>query len=260
MEVPVVVLAHAGAGATWQALLVLASFGTIAIFLLAVRGRLTLDEPGDLVLPLAASAVLASLSGTTSTVLSDLVGWWFPVGLAALVAVVLAASTPLRLQPTSPLAVGAVVVGLAASLLLHTTIEDAWHPTGAGTGAAWTDVELALVQPTDGDTTAIGPVDVIVAVDGGTIGPGPGPQPGGDPEEGGIVRVFVDGRLVTGPDGEAVGPVEDCSSGCVEATYPLELDRGVHAISLEFLTADGASFDTPQGQRPTVQLATVESE
>lgn len=252
----VFVLAHAGAGATWQALLVLASFGTVAILLLAAFGKLTLEEPGDLVLPLAASAVLASLSGATSEVLSDWVGWWFPLGLSALVAIVVAATTSRTLRPTSPLLLGAVVVGLVASLTLHTTIEDSWHPTTTGTGAAWTDVQLTLVQPVEGDTTAIGAVDIVVQVTGGTIG---GPA-GDDPEEGGVVRVFVDGRLATGGDGRPVAPVEDCTSGCTEATYPVELERGVHVLSLEFLTSAGQSFDTPTGERPTVTIATVEAE
>jgi len=251
-------LGHAGAGATWQALLVLAAFGTIAIFLLAVAGRLALDEPGDLVLPLAASAVLASLSGATAGYFSDWVGWWFPLGVAALVAVAVAATTSLSLGPTSPLAIGAVVVGLAVSFTLHTTIESAWHPTGSGVGARWTDATLALVSPVDGDTTEVGTVDVVVAVTGGTIGPAPAAAPA-DPEELGVVRVFVDGRLATGPDGEPLLPTEDCSGGCVEASYPVDLPLGAHVISLEFLTADGQSFDTPTGQSPTIQIATVEA-
>lgn len=251
-------LGHAGAGATWQALLVLASFGIIAVFLLAVAGRLTLDEPGDLVLPLAASAVLASLSGATAGWLSDWVGWWFPFGVAALVAVVVAASTSLSLGVTSPLAIGAVVVGVVAAFTLHTTIEGAWHPTGSGVGARWTDASLALVSPTEGDTVEVGTVDIVVAVTGGTIGPGPAAA-GADSEEGGIVRVFVDGRLITAADGEAMVPSENCAGGCVQATYPVDLTLGVHVISLEFLTADGQSFDTPAGQSPTIQIATVEA-
>lgn len=258
MQLLLPLLGHAGAGATWQALLVLASFGTIAIFLLATTGRLVLEEPGDLVLPLAASAVLASLSGATAAYFSDWVGWWFPLGMAALVAVALAASTSLSLGPTSPLAIGTVVVGLVAAFTLHTTIAAAWHPTGSGVGAPWTDATLALVAPADGDTVDIGTVDVVVAVDGGTIGPGPAPA-AADPEESGVVRVFVDGRLVTGTDGEAVRPTEDCAGGCVQATYAVDLTQGVHVLSLEFLAADGRSFDTPPGRSPTVQIATVET-
>lgn len=241
-------------------MLVLLSVGAVVVFVLAVTGRLALDEPGDLVLPLAGAAVLSSLSGATSAVLSDWVGWAVPIGLATLVAVVLAATTSLSLSWRSPLALGAVVVGVAAAVVLHTTIEDAWHPTANGAvGAAWTDATLSLVSPGDGDTVAIGTVDVVVAVEGGTIGPG-GRSFGENPEEFGTVRVFVDGRLVAGPDGQAVPQREDCDSGCVQATYPVELDRGPHVLSLEFLTADGESFATPQGQSPTVQIATVEAE
>lgn len=252
-------LGHSGAGSTWQALLVLASFGTIAIFLAAAVGKLTLDEPGDLVLPLAGTAVLASLSGATSATLSDLVGWFFPFGLAALVAVVLAASTSLSLKPTTPLALGAVVVALVAAFTLHTTIEDAWHPGETGLGAAWSDVELTLVAPVDGDTVSVGPVEVVVAVTGGTIGPGVSQTAPDDPEQLGIVRVFVDGRQATASDGSGVAPQEDCTSGCTQATYLLDLTLGVPVLSLEFLSADGQSFDTPPGQSPTVEIATVEA-
>ncbi len=256
-------LAHAGAGATWQAMLVLLSVGAIVVLGLAVAGVVTVDEPGDLVLPLAGSAVLASLSGATSSLLSDWVGWAFPLGLAALAALVLATTTSWTLSPRSPLVIGAVVVGLVAAVTLHTRIEDSWHPTGTGVGAAWTDAELTLVSPTDGDAVAIGEVDVVVAVTGGSIGPGGGADAaqagGGDPEEFGMVRVFVDGRLATGPDDDPVAPREDCARGCAEATYPVELERGQHVLSLEFLSADGQSFDTPPGPRPTVQIATVEA-
>lgn len=252
-------LGHAGAGATWQALLVLLSFGTVVIFVLAVAGRLVLDEPGDLVLPLAGSAILASLSGTTAGFLSDWVGWWFPLGVSALVAVVVAASTRWSLGPTSPLAIGAVVVAVVAAVTLHTTIEGAWHPTGTGVGARWTDAQLALVTPTDGQDVAVGEVEVVAAVQGGTIGPGPATTTPGDPEEGGVVRLYVDGRLQSDADGQALPPDEDCTSGCAQVTYTVELERGVHVLSLEFLTADGQSFDTPQGQSPTVRIATVEA-
>lgn len=253
-------VAHAGAGATWQALLVLASFGLIIVFLLAVFGRLRLDEPGDLVLPLAASAVLASLSGATSGFLSDWVGWWFPLGFAALVAIVLAACTSLTLSPTSPLAIGAVVLGLVASITLHTTIEDAWHPSGDGVGVRWEDATLELVSPTDGSTVPIGPTDVVVQITGGTIGAEPTDVPAGNLEEGGLVQIYVDGSVVTSPDGSPLAPIEECTGGCFRATYPIEFERGVHVLSLEFVTADGQSFDTPVGQAPTIQIATIEAE
>lgn len=253
------ILAHAGAGATWQALLVLVAFGMVAVFVLAVLGRVPLEEPGDLVLPLAATAVLASLSGATNAVLSDWVGWWAPIGATALVALLVATFTRLSLAPAAPLTWGAVVVALVAAFLLHGSLEDAWHPRPAD-GLERDDVAVSIVSPAEGEALAVGDTDLVVAVEGGTIGAAttPAAEQSGDAEELGMVRVFVDGAQVTGPGGDPVGPREECSGGCRQATYPITLDRGTHVISIEFVTATGESFRTNAGAAPTVDILTIE--
>jgi hypothetical protein len=138
-----VVLAHAGPGATWQALVTVVSAGLLVVFVLAVVGRLTLDAPGDLTLPLAAVAVVASLAPVGGDVVSDAAPWAAPAGAVLLVALVVAAATDRDLRPTSPLTLGTVVLAVAVSLASAPTLVDAWYP--ADTAA----VEARGRLPTD---------------------------------------------------------------------------------------------------------------
>ncbi len=252
-----VVLAHAGAGATWQAMVVLCSFGLVAVFLGVVFGRIRIEDPGDLVLPVAATAVLASLSGAVNAVLSDWVGWVAPIGACALVGILVHAFTPLELTRRSPLTWGLVALAVVSSFLLHTPIEDAWHPPA--TGIQRDDLEISIITPADGTDVPIGPTVVTVEVVGGTIGPGPTAQRPDDPEELGVVQVFVDGILVTDADGRAVAPNESCDDGCTTATFDADLERGSHVVSVEFLAANMESFAANAAGSPTVDLVAIEA-
>lgn len=252
-----IMLAHGGAGATWQALLVLLSFGMVAVVAGAVAGRIPLDEPGDLVLPLAATALLASLSGATSSILSDWVGWWFPVGVVALLAMVVAAFTSAELSIRSPLLVTAAVVAVGAALALHVPIAEAWHPID---GLLRDDVSVAITSPVEGDVVPVGPLSLTVAVDGGSVGPGPTTGVRPDPEELGQVVAYVDGIRVDGPDGAALQPREACDDGCSSVTFDVPLERGAHVLSVEFLTSHGQSFATTAAGAPTVALVAITAE
>lgn len=253
-----IVLAHAAAGSTWQALLVLITFGLIAVFVLAVAGRIELEVPGDLILPLAASAVLASLAGATNEFLSDWIGWWLPMGVVVLIALVLTATTSLTLDLCSPLTLATVVVALGAALALHAPIEDAWHPID--TTLRSDELAISITEPDDGATVPRGMVDVTVAIEGGTVGPDTTTGVGAVPEEDGHVRVYVDGNLVTNDDATPATPREDCSTGCTTVTFAAEVELGPHVISAEFLTADGRSFATTAAGAPSVDLVTVTGE
>lgn len=123
-----VLLAHAGEGASWQALLTVISAGMLVLFVLALIGRLQLGTPGDLTLPIAAVAVLASLAPIAGDPVSDAAPWAVPAGVVLLGALVVAATTSRRLTPTSPLTIGAVVLALVASLALAPMLVDAWYP------------------------------------------------------------------------------------------------------------------------------------
>ena len=259
-------LAHAGEGATWQALLTLLSLGLVAVLALAVAGVVTLDEPGDLILPLAGTAVLASLSGATSTVLSDWVGWAFPLGVVALLALVVAATSPLRLGLASPLTAVAVVVAVGAALLLQDPITRAWHPREIGPPSApIDDLALEIVEPADGATVPAGePIDLVVRASGGTLGQGfvdagQGPD---DPEQQVAVTISLV-PLSSGQTASTVGaPQQDCSNGCEQATYRIEIpDPGEWTIYVEAKAADGRSFTAATGASgaPTTRV-TVEAQ
>jgi len=253
----VTVLAHAGAGATWQAMVVLCSFGLVIVFVGVVVGRIHIEEPGDLVLPFAGTAVLASLSGATNTFLSDWVGWWTPIGIVALVGILVHTFTPLRLTPRSTLTWACVAVAIVSSVLLHTTLEDAWHP--APTGIQRDDLTVAVTTPADGTDVPTGSTTVTVQVTGGTIGPGPTSTAPDDPEELGVVHVFVDGILETNETGRPLAPEQDCADGCTTATWDIDLPRGAHVISVEFLASNLESFAATAAGSPTVDLVAIEA-
>lgn len=252
-------LAHAGEGATWQALLTLLAIGLAGVVVLAAFGVMRIAEPGDLILPLAGTAVLASLSGVTNEVLSDWIGWGFPIGVTALVTLLVAALTPLALSWRTPLVYGAIVVALGAGLVFHSGIERAWHPPTPqlAASAPVDDLEITI-----SDVSADGGAgSVVVAAEGGTIGEGfvaAGSEGPDDPEQQVVVRVFVDGLMVTGPDDGPVPPDEDCSDGCEVATFPVELDSGDHVVLVDAMTADGRLFELPAtGDNPTTDRADV---
>lgn len=237
LELPAVPLAHAGEGATWQALLTTIAIGIGVVFLLTVAGRIPVGNMGDLVLPLAAVAILSSLSPVAAATLSDWVGWAVPVGLVALLALVLAAGTELGLTWTSPLAIGAIVVAAAGSVLLGPELNREWHPP-APTLPLSDDAELTIVEPEDGATLPGDEVVVRIDLSGATVGPprDPGADVPEDPEELGRVRLFLDGMEA------GVPPEETCTAEdpCTSLTYRLtDLEPGSHSLIAEFVRADG---------------------
>lgn len=247
-------LAHAGEGATWQALLALLSFGLVAVVVLAAFRVVTIEEPGDLILPLAGAAVLASLSGATAELFSDTVGWAFPIGVVALVALLVAALTSLELSLTSPLLIGAVVVGAIGAVTLHGPITLAWHPNEDLQVAAVDDLEVSIASPEDGATVSAGTIEVVVQVSGGTLGDGPvepsaAPE---DPEE----RVIVNLSTLGSSTDTFVGvPAEDCSTGCEQATFEVTLDEpGEWDVYVEALTAASQVFEVTPTDRVTVTV------
>jgi hypothetical protein len=232
-------LGHAGEGATWQAMLVVVALGLVTVFGLALVGKLELSRPDDLVLPLAGVAIASALAPLGAPILSDWVGWAFPVGVVALVAMVLAVLTPLDLEVTSPLSYGAAGMAVVAALLLHEPLTIAWHPPPDFLPLV-DDVEVAITDPADGDDVDAGEVSVTVQVAGGSIGPGllPVEELPDDPEEAGSLAVAVDGDLVDVEYAETCTVEEPCTS----VSFPLELDGGRHDLAVEFRRGDGASL------------------
>jgi hypothetical protein len=229
-------LAHAGPGSTWQALVSAVSIGLAVVALLAVLGRVRLTSFDDLILPLAAVAVLASLAPLADYWLSDWIGWTLPVGVTVLAGLLLALTTPLELTPTSPLTIGVVVLAVVSAVMLHRPLTLALHPPPDFLPLA-TDAEVRILVPEDGAVIEAGTLEVSVAVTGGTIGPGDldlAELPA-DPEEAGDLTVMLDDERVE------VDYLEDCTvtAPCTTVTFPLEVAAGERRLSVEFTRGDG---------------------
>ena len=237
MVTDVLFIAHAGAGATWQALVATIGIGLVVVFLLAAAGRLELESLGDLVLPLAAVAILSSLAPTASDVLSDWVGYAAAAGLVSLAALTFAARPGVSLHWSRPLAIGTAVAAAAAAVWLGPQLNLAWHPRTPTLPLA-DDAAVAIAAPTDGGTVDGDDVTVSVELDGATAVsgfPSAGRVPD-DPEDRGRLRLFLDGREVT------ADPVEECTEEepCDNMTYVLgDVGPGPHTLIVEFVRADG---------------------
>jgi hypothetical protein len=249
---PTRLLAHAGPGATWQALVTAVAIGLVLIAVLTIAGRLRLDSFDDLVLPLAAVAILSSLAPLTDHWLSDWIGWSLPLGVIVLVSLLLALTTPLELTPLSPLTIGTAGLAAVAIVVLHGPLTIALHPPPDFLPLA-TDAELRVLIPEDGASIEAGTVEVSVAVVGGSIGPGgvdPAELPA-DPEEAGDLTVFLDDERVE------VDYLEDCTVAdpCTTVTFPLEVDAGERRLSVEFTRGDGTPLAPFVADRVTFEAS-----
>ncbi|MTV23964.1 M23 family metallopeptidase [Nitriliruptoraceae bacterium ZYF776] len=246
-------LAHAGEGHTWQALLVVAALGLVVVVATAVAGRLTVDSVDDLVLPIASILIVSALAPLGSEVLSDWVGWAFPPGVVALVALLVAATTPLELRVTSPLFVGTAVLAVVGALVLHGPITRAWHPPEEFLPEAG-DLEVEIVSPVDGDPLTAGPVEVTVRVVGGSIGPEGftvTEQLPADPAEAGTLLAQLDGQPVE----VAFDTPCTLAAPCDEVTFAVEVPPGLHDLRVEFTRGDGVPFSPLVLDRVTLEAA-----
>lgn len=210
------------------------------VTVLAALDRLELRSPGDLVLPLAAVAILSSLAPLGDELLSDWIGWAFPVGTVALVALLLAAFTPLRLTTDGVLPYAAAGLAVVGALVLHQPLTVAWHPPLdrlPDPGGA----EVAVLEPAEGEQLEPGEADVRVRVVEGSVGGGrvPFEDVPADPTEGGTLEVIVGGERVD------VELDQDCprSDPCREVSFPVELPEGEEVgLQVELLRGDGMPF------------------
>jgi hypothetical protein len=232
-------LAHAGPGSTWQAMVVVVSVGLAIVFLLTALGRVVIARLDDLVLPLAAVAIVSSLAPLADEWLSDWIGWAFPVGVVMLVALLLTATTPMELAPDGLLVYAAAGLAVAGAVVLHQPLTVAWHPP-PDLLPEQGDAQVAIVGPEGGTTVEAGTTVVEVAVTGGSIGPGglaledlPA-----DPEEAGALDVTVDGNRVP------VALEQECTldEPCSEVSFPVELEPGHVRLRVELTRGDGMPF------------------
>jgi hypothetical protein len=239
MDGMVPVLAHAGPGSTWQAMLVVVALGLTVVVVLAVLGRVVVDRLDDLVLPLAAVAIVSSLAPLGDEWLSDWIGWAFPVGVVMLLALLLTATTPLELAPHGVLAYAAAGLAVAGAVVLHQPLTIAWHPP-PDLLPAQGDAEVAILAPSDGETLPAGTTTVEVAITGGSIGPGglAFEDLPADFEEAGALDVTLDGDRVPVELEQTCTRDEPCS----RVSFPVELPAGEARLRVEFTRGDGMPF------------------
>lgn len=229
-------VAHGGPGSTWQALVTAFAVGLLVVVALTVAGRIRVTSADDLVLPLAAVAVLSSLAPLADYWLSDWIGWAFPMGLAMLAGLLLAAFTALELTLRSPLTWAVTAVAVLGAAVLYGPITRAWHPPVDYLPLA-DDAQVQILVPEEGAQIEAGTFEVSVAVTGGSIGPGNAAlvDLSPDPEEAGGLAVSLNGeRIVT-------SYLEDCSIAqpCQTVTFPIEVGAGSHDLLVEFTRGDG---------------------
>lgn len=232
-------IAHAGPGSTWHAAVVVAGLALAICVVLAVAGRLPMSSPGDLLVPLAASAIAASLGPLGHMWISDAVGLGLPLAVVSLLALLLATLTPLELTPSSPLTLGSLALAAVSMYLLPAPLAVALHPPPDMLPLA-DDAEVTIVEPVDGATLDAGPLRVTVAVTGGSIGPvlTPTDDLAVDPEEAGSLQVFVDG------DRQEVAWDDACtvSDPCAQVDVEVQIPAGESQLAVEFVRGDGTPF------------------
>jgi hypothetical protein len=244
-------LAHAGPGSTWQSLVTAVALGLTVVVLLAVLGRLELRAAEDLILPLAAVAILSSLAPLAEYWLSDWIGWSLPLGIIMAVTIVLALVTPLELTVGSPLTIGAVVLFAVAATLLYRPLTLALHPPPELLPLS-DDAEVRILVPQDGAVIEAGTLEVAVAVENGSIGPGDVPldELPEDPEEAGQLVVFLDDQRVV-PE-----YLEDCTVAqpCTSVTFPVDVEAGSRQLIVEFTRGDGTPLAPYVADRVTFEV------
>jgi hypothetical protein len=232
-------IAHAGPGSTWQAAVVVAGVALAICVVLAAIGRIPMASPEDLLVPLAGSAISASLGPLGHVWISDGIGWGLPLAMVSLTALLLATLTPLELTATSPLGLGSLALAAVSMDLLYTPLTIALHPPPDMLPLA-DDAEVTIVEPTDGATLEVGRVPVIVDVTGGSIGPAFTPLEDLtlDPEEAGSLQVFING------DRQEVAWDESCtvSDPCSRVEVEVEVLAGESHLAVEFVRGDGTPF------------------
>ena len=237
---------HAGEGSTWQAMVVVAGVVLCGVGLATALGRLTLASPGDLVLPLAGTAIVASAAPLASDWLSDGIGWGLPLAVVWLTALLLAVLTPLEMRLPAPLPMGAIALAAVTAITLYPTLTRELHPPPEVYPLA-DDSQISISTPQDGATVDAGIVEVVVEVTGGTIGPGDVPldELPEDPEEAGALAVVIgavgdDGGVSQQQEVE-VSLSETCTveAPCTTATLDVEVGPGEYDLIVEFRRGDG---------------------
>ncbi len=256
------VLAHAGPGSTWQAMVVVAGVVLAGYVIVAASGRITIERPDDLVVPVAAAAIAGGIGVVGHAVLSDFIGWGLPLAVTALLTLTLAATTPLDVRLPGPLPMGALAVALVSTITLYQPLTIALHPPPEFLPLA-EDARIAIEEPADEATVPAGTVEVTVVTDEASIGPG-----GLELDELDLARPAHAGELAvrraavdadgTTSDRQRVAsdPGPDCTVAdpCERATIDLDLEPGTWRITVELRRGDGTELAPTVTDHVTVEV------
>ena len=245
------VVGHAGPGSTWQAMIVVAGVVLAAVVLGAGVGLLRIARPGDLLTPLAAATILASIGVLGHAVLSDWIGWGLPLAVVALATLALAATTGLDLRLPAPLPMGAIALAGVSMWALSAPLTIALHPPPEVLPRSG-DASLTILTPDEDAEVPAGPVEVVIAVEGGSIGPGGAELDAlpSDPEEAGeltlaLARVAEDGtrRPQRRVDIEVAGCT--LAAPCQQVPVTVPVQPGTWELTVDLNRGDGTPLAPP---------------
>lgn len=245
MTAIVPLLAHIGeAGDPWVGVATVAAIAAMITFVLVVFDVVTLEAPGDLLLPLAAMVLASGLGGNLGLAIDEQSPWIVPVGLALLIALVVAAFRPSvsigrTTRPTLLALAGAVVLAAAS----YSFLAELWVPQ-----------ELTLPELEDGVVTAEipappdedGTFTVRVSVENATLGDGLATARPDDVETELVPRFQVGPVYLNPPVPDDCAAAETCTTAEFEMTLPAGfITEPPETITVELLTADGLPFSPP---------------
>ena len=244
-------LAHAGPGSTWQAMVVVVGVVLAAVLLAAGAGLLPIASPGDLLTPLAAAAILASLGLLAHAVISDWIGWGLPLAVVSLTTLLLGATTGLDLRLPAPLPMGAIALAGVSMWTLYAPLTVALHPPPEVLPLS-DDATLTVLSPAEDAEVTSGIIEVTVAVENGSIGPG-GVQLDAlpsDAEEAGeltlaLARVLEDDSRQ--PQRRVDIEVTGCSvdAPCQQVQLPVPVQPGTWELTVDLNRGDGTPLAPP---------------
>jgi hypothetical protein len=251
------VLAHAGPGATWQAMVVAAGIVLGGVVLAAGIGVIPVRRPVDLVSPAAGAVIVAGLGVLASEVLSDWIGWGLPLAVVALTTLVVGAVGGVDLRFPAPLPMGALALAGVAGWLLSPPLTVALHPPAEILPLS-DDATLSVVTPAEGGEVAAGLVPLTVTVTGGSIGPGGASLEDlpDDPEEAGQLTVAIEEVRDDGgaaPQQRVDVEVTGCSiaAPCDQVSVAVPVVPGTWRLTVDLQRGDGTPLAPPVRARTT---------
>ena len=240
-------LAHIGSpNNPWIGVMTVSALVLVVVFVLVAAGRVQLQAPGDLLLPLAAAVLVAGLAGSLGDVINDQGPWAVPAGLVALVALLVGAFRGVEFSWGQRRTWGVVGLAAIAAVALYNPLNDLWFPTDASGEPLPTlqdaQVTATVTEPLGDDDS----LTVRVTLDGATFGDTiTGTRPA-DPETRLVPRFQVGPVYLNPPVPPECAAIEDCTEAEFELTLPTGfVSSPPESLVVELLTADGLPFAPP---------------